>query len=213
MTRVRRCRVCRCTDARACAGGCSWVEEDLCSTCRAPAIAASLVSSASSEWRTPVWLAELLKKQYGPFDLDPAAAPGTSVGRRSYDRRDGGLEHPWKGKVYVNPPHARALGETVGPWILKALEELDAGHCELVVMLVPSRTDTSWWHELVMPRASAVLFDRGRLKFMGNDCTSPAPFPSVVIVFRRRRPTLGLKYLRISPASERRAVAKSEVTS
>lgn len=29
----RRCRVCGCTDDWACEGGCSWVEEDLCSAC------------------------------------------------------------------------------------------------------------------------------------------------------------------------------------
>jgi hypothetical protein len=29
----RTCRVCGCTDERACPGGCSWVEEDLCSAC------------------------------------------------------------------------------------------------------------------------------------------------------------------------------------
>lgn len=31
--KVRRCRVCKCTDARACVGGCWWVERDLCSQC------------------------------------------------------------------------------------------------------------------------------------------------------------------------------------
>ena len=32
-----RCRECGCTDARACPGGCSWVEADLCSACEGPA--------------------------------------------------------------------------------------------------------------------------------------------------------------------------------
>lgn len=27
------CRECGCTDERACPGGCSWVEPDLCSQC------------------------------------------------------------------------------------------------------------------------------------------------------------------------------------
>lgn len=30
---ARECRSCLCTDLDACAGGCSWVEEDLCSRC------------------------------------------------------------------------------------------------------------------------------------------------------------------------------------
>lgn len=33
MSRVRSCRVCGCTDDRACDGGCSWVDLDLCSAC------------------------------------------------------------------------------------------------------------------------------------------------------------------------------------
>lgn len=31
--RVRACRVCGCTDERACSDGCEWVEIDLCSAC------------------------------------------------------------------------------------------------------------------------------------------------------------------------------------
>lgn len=30
---VRACRICGCTDMRACPGGCFWVESDLCSAC------------------------------------------------------------------------------------------------------------------------------------------------------------------------------------
>ena len=33
-----RCRSCGCTDARACPGGCYWVEPDLCSACAGPLV-------------------------------------------------------------------------------------------------------------------------------------------------------------------------------
>ena len=33
---VRKCRVCGCTDAEACPGGCTWVDQDLCSQCIPP---------------------------------------------------------------------------------------------------------------------------------------------------------------------------------
>ncbi len=33
MAENRVCRVCGCTDDMGCEGGCSWVEEDLCSNC------------------------------------------------------------------------------------------------------------------------------------------------------------------------------------
>lgn len=147
-----------------------------------------LLQSADSEWYTPRWLAELLKRAYGPFDLDPAAAPGTSLGARSYTRHDGGLEKPWHGRVFCNPPHARALGELVGPWMHKAIGELKAGRCELVVLLVPSNTDTTWWHDVVMPAAHEVRFIRGRLAFERRIASEhKATFPSVVVVLRKAK--------------------------
>lgn len=51
----------------------------------------------------------------------------------------------------------------------------------MVVCLLPSRTDTRWWHNYVM-RAAEIRFVEGRLKFGG--ASSGAPFPSAVVVFR-----------------------------
>ena len=51
-----------------------------------------------------------------------------------------------------------------------------------VVCLVPSRTDTDWWHRYAMKGEVRLL--RGRLRF--GDAEANAPFPSAVIVFRPR---------------------------
>uniref|UniRef100_UPI00054D5781 DNA N-6-adenine-methyltransferase n=1 Tax=Desulfovirgula thermocuniculi TaxID=348842 RepID=UPI00054D5781 len=67
----------------------------------------------------------------------------------------------------------------IGKWIQKAYEEAQKG--ATVVCLLPSRTDTAWWHEYVM-RAAEVRFIRGRLRFGGAE--NGAPFPSCVVVFR-----------------------------
>jgi hypothetical protein len=53
----------------------------------------------------------------------------------------------------------------------------------LVVMLLPARTDTRWWHDYVIPYASEIRFIRGRLKFGG--AKNSAPFPSALVIFRR----------------------------
>ena len=61
--------------------------------------------------------------------------------------------------------------------------ETGPGHsCKgnLVICLIASRTDTKWWHEIVM-KADEIRFLRGRLKF--GDSKTNAPFPSAVIVF------------------------------
>ncbi len=50
----------------------------------------------------------------------------------------------------------------------------------LVVCLIPSRTDTAWWHDYVM-KADQIRFIRGRLKFGGAKYN--APFPNAVVVF------------------------------
>ena len=49
-----------------------------------------------------------------------------------------------------------------------------------VVCLVPSRTDTVWWHEYAVK--GEISFIRGRLKF-GNS-KQPAPFPSAIVIFK-----------------------------
>ena len=48
-------------------------------------------------------------------------------------------------------------------------------------MLIPARTDTRWFHDYIYHKAE-IRFIRGRLKF--NDGKSPAPFPSMVVIFR-----------------------------
>lgn len=83
-----------------------------------------------------------------------------------------GLHGSWGGRrVFCNPPY----GRWVERWLAKARE------AELAVYLLPSRTDTRWWHDHAM-RADEIRFLRGRLTFRG--ATAPAPFPSVVLVYR-----------------------------
>lgn len=54
----------------------------------------------------------------------------------------------------------------------------------LVVMSLPARTDTSWFHDYILNRAE-VRFLRGRLKFETDGIPGgPAPFPSMVVVMR-----------------------------
>ena len=74
----------------------------------------------------------------------------------------------------MNPPYGREIGK----WVQKAYEESLVG--ALVVCLLPSRTDTKWFHNYVM-KSTEIRFIKGRLKF--GDATNSAPFPSCVVVF------------------------------
>jgi phage N-6-adenine-methyltransferase len=159
---------------------------------------ALMFSKASDEWSTPVdWMAEW-NCEFA-FDLDAAAtfANRTCPEYLGPDHATEGfrdaLRVEWAGllaarqsltmAVWLNPPYSKCR-----EFIAKAAAEAAKG-CT-VVCLVPSRTDTRWWHEHVwdaefsQPRRYVeIRFIKGRLKFGG--CANSAPFPSVVIVFRQ----------------------------
>ena len=135
-------------------------------------------SSQTGEWETPQDFFDKLNWRYGPFTLDPCATPDTAKCRRFFTKEDDGLEQDWGGfTVFVNPPY----GKGIGKWLKKGYES----GCQpdtKVVMLIPARTDTKYWHDYVM-RASEVYFVKGRLKFGGS--LNSAPFPSAVVVFEK----------------------------
>lgn len=50
-----------------------------------------------------------------------------------------------------------------------------------VVMLIPARTDTKYFHEYIYKRHE-VRFVKGRLKFGAGKCG--APFPSMLVIMK-----------------------------
>jgi len=125
-------------------------------------------SSARGNWKTPKALYEELDKEFH-FDCDPCLVTEGTIHDRDM------LGSTWGKRNYVNPPYGKALPE----WVAKAWLERERGH--LVVMLIPSRTDTRWWHDYIM-KADEIRFIKGRLKF--DDGKNPAPFPSAIIIFK-----------------------------
>tara|TARA_Y100000310_G_scaffold258604_1_gene267067 strand:+ start:450 stop:941 length:492 start_codon:yes stop_codon:yes gene_type:complete len=135
-----------------------------------------MFSSKSGEWTTPQDFYEKLSWRLGPFDLDPCATASNTKCENFYTEADDGLSQDWTGHtVFVNPPYGRGVEK----WIEKGFlagKDPDTR----VVMLIPARTDTKYWHEYVM-KAAKIYFVKGRLKF--GDSTNSAPFPSAVVVF------------------------------
>ena len=121
-------------------------------------------SSARLNWKTPRKLYEELDREFH-FDFDPCPP------NPQFD----GLAVEWEKCNYVNPPYGREIPK----WCAKAYKEWLKG--KTVVMLVPSRTDTRWWHDYLM-KATEIRFIKGRLKF--DDQKNPAPFPSAIIVMK-----------------------------
>lgn len=130
-------------------------------------------SSKTNEWATPQDLFNSLNEEFG-FTLDPCATPANAKCPKFFTIQEDGLSRDWDGVVFMNPPYGREIGK----WIQKAFESSLNG--ATVVCLVPSRTDTNWWHQYVLK--GEVRFLKGRLRFGdGNGC---APFPSAIVIFR-----------------------------
>jgi site-specific DNA-methyltransferase (adenine-specific) len=91
-----------------------------------------------------------------------------------------GLEVDWNGNVYINPPYS-----SIEPFIGKGIEEIKKGNANKCVYLIPVRSDTKYWHNLIMKYASKIIFIQGRLNF--NESKAPAPFPCVLVVFDSTR--------------------------
>ena len=132
-----------------------------------------LFSSKSVVWETPQDLFDKLNAEFH-FDLDVCALPENAKCEKYYTPEDDGLLQPWNGVCWCNPPY----GRTIGKWVQKAYETFAGGGT--VVMLLPARTDTKWFHEYIYNKAE-IRFIKGRLKF-GNS-KNAAPFPSMIVVF------------------------------
>ena len=94
-------------------------------------------------------------------------------GKEFYSPEQDGLAQEWTGVCWCNPPYGREIGK----WVRKAAES----RCT-VVMLLPARTDTKWFHDYIYGKAE-IRFIKGRLKF--GDAKNSAPFPSMVVIFKR----------------------------
>ncbi len=116
---------------------------------------------SNDEWETPDEIVQGFEAEFGPFDLDPCARAASAKAEYYYTKADDGLHLPWEGRIWVNPPYSRPA-----PWLQKAIEETTAKRATLVVVCLPSVTDTGWFHDLVLPHAE-VRYRRGRIKFLG----------------------------------------------
>lgn len=125
---------------------------------------------SSDHWSTPPELVRGLEREFGPFTLDPCCRVETAKAPLFFTPEQDGLKQRWSGKVFLNPPYSKPA-----PWLEKAIEEMDQRNVQLVVALLPVRTDTRWFHRLVYGKAD-VRFIQGRVKWLGWQGT-PIPSP------------------------------------
>ena len=128
------------------------------------------VAQTNDDWYTPQWIFDTLGLQ---FDLDVAAPPGGIPwipAHRHFTQEDDGLNQPWHGKVWMNPPFS-----AMTPWALRFIE-----HREGVALLTMARS--RWFDQLWNTDASIVALP-STIKFMRGNQPQPISFPVLLVAF------------------------------
>lgn len=122
----------------------------------------------NQDTRTPLEFFNKLDEQF-QFDLDPCDSLEKPkwLGIEAYNLNNDqdGLELPWFGNVFVNPPW-----NDIQSWIDKAEKELEKENCRFVVFLVPSRVETRWFHHILESEyLMNHIFLKSRMQFDEKD--------------------------------------------
>ena len=149
-----------------------------------------LVSSGKDDWKTPQKFYEQLDREFH-FTLDPCSSHKNAKCCKYYTLQENGLIKDWGGEtVFCNPPYS--IKGKQDEWVKKCYEESRKPDT-VVVALIPARTDTARFHKYIWNgKASEVRFIKGRLCFEidgkpilnKNGKPTPAPFPSMVVIWR-----------------------------
>ena len=134
-----------------------------------------MFSSKTDMWSTPQEFYNRLNEEFN-FNLDPCSTNENYKCEKHFTIDDDGLKQDWEGyTVFVNPPYGRVIKD----WVKKCHDESLKPNTT-IVMLIPARTDTIYFHKYIYNIAT-IRFLKGRLKF--GECKNSAPFPSMVVIF------------------------------
>jgi hypothetical protein len=133
------------------------------------------------EWYTPAAILDAARVVMGGIDLDPAScleANAVVQATHIFTEADNGLEQPWHGRVFLNPPFAHP---TVKYFAEKLLESLETCTVDQAVWLSNACVDTEWWQALA--GHGLVCCHRGRIKFYGPDGEQQPPTLGQTIIY------------------------------
>lgn len=124
--------------------------------------------NSNDEWYTPLTIVEKAKLVLGTIDVDPASNEITQQyikAKTFYTKEINGLDKPWNGTVWCNPPYSASL---LKKFTAKFLGEYELGNMKEGIMLTNSGTDTKWNIPL---QKGVQLYTNGRISFMLPDGT------------------------------------------
>jgi len=161
------------------------------------------LQSDRQDWGTPPAFMEFLKEvmSFEPT-LDAAASASNTKAPTFFDGSEDcdGLTNPWAGDVWLNPP----FGNELPLWLEKCAQEIKREEVNQILVLIPARTDTKWFQEIVMRDAWLVYLIKGRFNFLHGDAceAANAPFPSMLVKYRKHNlPDCGIVTLDVPAVS------------
>jgi ParB family chromosome partitioning protein len=130
--------------------------------------------TGQNEWYTPSRFVEAARAVMGAIDFDPASSPlanQTVQAEHFLCLEQDGLKHPWRGRVWLNPPYAQPA---IARFSEKLVEEVNSGRVQQAIALTHNYTDTGWFHTLARS-ADAICFTRGRIGFLSPEGKRASP--------------------------------------
>jgi phage N-6-adenine-methyltransferase len=157
-------------------------------------------SQRSAEWYTPAYVIEAARAVLGDIDLDPAScakANETVQAAEYFTEEDDGLNRPWHGRVWLNPPYQGKAGAFAS----KLAESYASGDIKAGILLITAlTTDTQWFRALW---DGVLCFTYGRIKFDGEGGNSNTA-GSVFVYFGPDPATFQGEFERFGAVVERR---------
>lgn len=125
--------------------------------CETENAALHIRTRGTDTWLTPPELIHVLV----PFDMDvccPPVMPWRTATRMIHFPEENGLEIPWEGRVWCNPPYSK-----VDPWADRMV-----AHRNGLVLVGGKSIDAQWCQKMLRTCDGAFLFE-GRLLFHFED--------------------------------------------
>ena len=139
-------------------------------------------NSGENEWYTPPEIIDAAREVMGSIDFDPASSTAANkvVGADDfYTKENSGLDVPWEGRVWLNPPY---VADLVARFTEKLCAEYLADNISEAVLLVNNATETAWFQHTAAV-ANAVCFHAGRISYWHPDRTSKTPLQGQAILY------------------------------